>query len=420
MHVSYNLRYQKSHITNRLLLDKEGEIIIYEKGFRLKGKGAGDKGEMINFSEIKEFFYRNEKIFFITFNKEKYVLSESGSLFSQLLVDLYRSRNEFLMEALFLKKGKLKAQYEGHFERFSKFGKPINRGRAKLKIFEESMVVVPDSQDAFGINFNFVQMHEFDDMEYSLKIVMDDGVVVNFSQLGNEFEFFEEKMNDILGGMYEVLVNDVLKEAFCEFHAAVLLKFAYKMKGGKAVSMKEIGKIDPDLKTSVENFVFNDEEFNHKIEVFKEYVDQEYIYVGLAKDYAVAQGFIRWVLFAIPEKNLVGFTILPRWEEANQAEAKGLKHHHDIFFYKIIMEKGDPAEKLANKIREIEQSLVQLKFAKDPCYKDKRELKHSPYQYAIRKLPFLRILRKSFVAKAGNTDCELWKQEVKKILSNSA
>ena len=62
---------------------------------------------------------------------------------------------------------------------------------------------------------------------------MDDGVVIEIDQMGNDYEYFEEKMNMLLGGMYQSVVNDVLKNAFIQFHAATLLKLAYKMKGGK-------------------------------------------------------------------------------------------------------------------------------------------------------------------------------------------
>jgi hypothetical protein len=75
------------------MVDKEGEIIVYDKGFRLKGKGATDKGELISFSDLKEFYFKDEKIFFITFNKEKYILSDASGMFEQLLKDLYRARN---------------------------------------------------------------------------------------------------------------------------------------------------------------------------------------------------------------------------------------------------------------------------------------------------------------------------------------
>jgi len=68
---------------------------------------------------------------------------------------------------------------------------------------------------------------------------------------------------------------------------------------------------------------------------------------------------------------------------------------------------------------EVDQALITLDFAKDPCYKDKRELKHSPYQYAIRKLPFLRILRKSFIGKVGAVEVKDWQAQVKEMFTKS-
>lgn len=414
MEVSYNLRYQKSTFSNRVLIDKEGEIIIYDKGFRLKGKGAADKGELINFSDIKEFYYRPEKLFFITFSKEKYTLSEMGNLFDQMLIDIYKSRNEFLMDALFMKSGKLKAEFDGHFDRLSKFGKHINKGRAKLRLYEDGLVVIPADQDAFSINFNFVNFHEFDDMEYTLKVVMDDGMTIYFSQLANDFELFEEKMNEILGGMYEFVINGVLRENFPEYNAATLLKLAYLMKGGKAVSHKEIMKIDKELAASVDAFIFEDERLREKVSVLRNMVDEHDFYFGIAKDHTVANGFIKWFMVTIAAKNIVAFSIIPRWKEGDDNS----QNTDDTYFYRIIMEKGNPADKMADKAREIEQALISLRFIKDPCYKDKRDLKHSPYQYAIRKMPFLRILRKSFVGKASSKDAKEWQKQAEDIIKS--
>lgn len=412
-------------------MDKEGEVVIYSKGFRLKGKGATDKGELISFAEIKEFYYRNEKIIFITFNKEKYILSQSGTLFEQLILDIYRARNEFLMDALFMKGGKLKAEFEGDFQRLSKFGKLINKGHAKLKLFERSLVIVPEDQDAFSVHYDFVSFHEFDDMEYSFKLVTDGGGTIMISKLGNDFEFFQERLDELLGGMYERLINEVLKEAFAHFHAATLLKLAYKMKGGKAVSYKEIAKIDKDLASEIEQFVFSDEAFKQKVQVLRDMTDEYNIYYGIAEDSAVKGSFVRWVMFCIPEKNIVAFSILPRWQQAGVAVAgnngkvaagadgANPAQKHEMLFFKIIMEQGRPAEKVEDKVREIDHALVILNFVKDPCYKDKRELKHSPYQYAIRKMPFLRILRKSFVGKVAASEVDDWQKQTKNLLERS-
>ncbi|MFA5947411.1 MAG: hypothetical protein WC806_00355 [Candidatus Gracilibacteria bacterium] len=415
MEVSYNLRYQKSNFSNRLIIDKEGEVIIYAKGFRLKGKGANDKGELINFSDLKEFYSREDSIIFVTFTKEKYVLLDVGNLFDQLLIDIYKARNEFLVDALFMKKGKLKVEFEGNFERLSKFGKPINKGHAKIKLFEKSMVIIPQIQDAFFIHYDFVNFHEFDELDYLFKIVTDDGSTILISQLGNDYEIFEEKMNELLGGMYESLVNDVLKGIFVEFHSTTLLKFAYKMKGGKAVSLKEIQKIDKDLAKRVEEFIFEKTDFKEKIAGIEEFKHDENIYFGIAKDETINNGYIKWVMYSVPQKNIACFSIMPRFVKETDPKSKIT----EMFFYKIIIEQGDPVEKLENKICEINQALIILSFSKDPCYKDKRELKHSPYKYAIRKLPFLRILRKSFVSKLLLDDKATCEKQIKEIFEKS-
>ncbi len=51
----YNLKYTKFSQYQKVLLEKEGEIVISKDGFQLKGKGAGDIGETISFADIKEW-----------------------------------------------------------------------------------------------------------------------------------------------------------------------------------------------------------------------------------------------------------------------------------------------------------------------------------------------------------------------------
>ena len=422
MQVSYNLKYRKSNFSNKILIEKEGEVIIYDKGFRLKGKGAQDKGEFINYSDIKEFYYRGDRLLFITFAKAKYTLSGAGALFDEFLSTIYKTRNDFLVEALFMKQGRLKAEYDCNFERFSKFSKPINKGKAKIRLYEGSIVLIPENQDAFGLNFNFVNFHEFDEMEYMLKVTMDDGSRVEVSQLGNDFEMFEETVNELLGGMYETLVNTDLKRVFYEFDAGTLLKLAYKIRAGKSVAFKDVEKIDKELADRMMGVFFDDESAREKFSLFDEMTDEYSRYFGIAKDPIVKEGYLRWVMYAVPEYNIVAFSILPRYNPDLREDEKpevAKQPLHDTYFFKIIMEKGLPSEKVGDKVLEIEQTLVNLHFAKDPCYKDKRELRNSPYKYAIRKLPFLRILRKSYCGRAASDDVATWKKQAKETMEKS-
>lgn len=424
MQVSYNLKYQKANFDNRVLIEKEGEIIIYEKGFRLRGKGATDKGELINYSDIKEFYYKGEKLFFITFAKAKYSLFNAGTAFDEFLRVIYKMRNEFLIEALFMRQGKLKFEFDGHFERLSKFSKPINKGPCKLRLYEGSLVIIPENQDAFGINFNFVNFHEFMEDEYLLKITMDDGSSITISHLGNDFELFQENINNLFGGMYERIVNNDLKEVFYDFDAGTLLKLAFKTRGGKAVSLKDLQKIDKTLAGRVQEFFFEDKVLMDKFEMFDDMADEYSRYFGIARDPLTHNGFIRWLMYAVPDYNSVAFCVLPRWVDNSRMKASDIKKDEapnrcDTYFFKIIMEKGMPSEKVGDKTLEIEQTLVNLNFAKDPCYKDKKDLKNSPYRYAIRKLPYLRILRKSFVGAANSFDVKEWQKQAKDLLEKS-
>ena len=420
--VSYNLKYRKSNFSNRILIEKEGEIIIYDKGFRLKGKGAGDKGEVISFADVKEFYYKDDQLFFITFAKAKYTLSNAGTLFDEFLQVIYKMRNEFLIDALFMKQGKLKFEFDGNFERFSKFSKPINKGHCKLRLYEGSLVIIPRNQDVFSVNFNFVNFHEFDEGEYMLKITMDDGVTLNISQLGNDFEIFQENIDNLFGGMYEKIVNDDLKEIFYDFDAGTLLKLAYKVRGGKSISLKDIQKIDKTLAERVVEVFFDDEVLADKCKLLDDLTDEYSKYFGIAKNPITKEGFVRWIMYAVPEYNVVSFCVLPRLQTDSRADSQAGAsggQPHDTYFFKIIMEKGLPSEKVGDKVLEIEQALVNLHFVKDPCYKDKRELKNSPYKYAIRKLPFLRILRKSFAGRAATHDPKDWKAQAKAIMEKA-
>jgi hypothetical protein len=170
------------------------------------------------------------------------------------------------------------------------------------------------------------------------------------------------------------------------------------------------------LAEKVLEFFFDDKVFAEKCEMFNEMTDEYSRFFGVARDPINPNGFIRWIMYSVPSKNTVAFSVLPRWVDANPVANGG---NNEMYFFKIIIEKGVPSEKVEDKILEIEQALVNLNFAKDPCYKDKRELKNSPFKYAIRKLPFLRILRKSFSGKASAPDVKEWQKQAKEIMEKS-
>jgi hypothetical protein len=385
----YNLKYKKLNQFQKVLLEKEGEIIISKDGFQLKGKGAADVGEKISFADIKEWRSKEGLVTFLTISKDRYVLNNFGNLFNDFLRDFVKARNEFLLKALFMVDGDFVAEYEGDFEIFSKYEKSLSKGHAKLKLYERSIVIVPEIRDAFSISLNFLKRVDIDEEFYEIHLFLDQGFIIHFKKLGSIFEEFKEKLEILQQNMYQKTVDD-FKEIFLEFDSATLIKLAYEMKRGKAVSEKKLKKIDQKLFEEIKNLVLHDDLSKKHFDYFYKIGDQDSVHFGVSPEPPKHQNnetnYSTWYFIGIPEKNIVV-------AEITNGGYRG------VYVFKIIMEKGDPKEKINEKLLEINQALLKLKFVTTPFYKDKRELRRSIYRFALRKLPYLRLLRRSYLGR---------------------
>lgn len=410
MSLSYNLRFRRMSPAGRVTLEKEGELVLYEKGLRLRGKGANDQGGVLSFSDIKEFTIEGDRIMIHTFLKENFELSSIGSSFDQLVRDLYQVRNNFLVEALFLRQGKLIAEFDAYFERSNASERDLGKGRAIVRLYEESIVVIPLEHDAFSLSIHFMSQQDFDDDEYSLKIVMENGIVVMLSQFGSNYDDFQEQFYAAMSQMYQSVINQ-LEYQFIDFGKEQLVKLAHLMRKGKAARMKDIAKIDKDLAKKVEECIFKDEMFAQTIAPLREKVDDEHLFIGLSVADGKKEIYKFIVIFALPTDNLIACTL--------GAYEKDIRKVQDTYFFRIVMEQGVASDFVTQKVFEINQAYLLLNFVPDPFYKDKRELKNSIYKLAIRKLSFLRILRSSFLGRCPSILPELFSRNFDKVIQKS-
>lgn len=406
MVISYNLNFRKLHPAGQCLLEKEGEIVLHEKGFRLKGKGAYDQGELVHFSDVKEIEIREDSMEFVNFFNYRFFLSHFGNLFEQFLHDLYRVRNEFLIEALFLRQGKIVCEFEVYFERFSPEGISEIKGPAKIRLYDESLVIIPKESDVFSLPFLFFKFHEFDEDAYRLKITLEDGSVVIISQLGNQFEEFQERFEEALATMYNTIFKQ-FQFFFFNVDSNLLIKLANAMKRGKAVSLKDLQKIDKDLAKTIEDSVFKDEAFLKTVEPLQRHVDPQHLFIGLHMLDGKKEIYWFSVIFAVPSEDMLTCTI--------GSYEKDLRKVQDTYFFKLDRESGDIEQEIIRKVFELNQALTLLHFVPDPFYKDKRELRKSLYKLAIRKLPFLRNLRRHFLGRCPSILPEIFQRNFAKF-----
>lgn len=407
----YNLKYKKINQHHKVTLEKEGEIIISKDGFQLKGKGATDIGEMIKFADIKDWHARDEMLVFNSIAKEKYVLNKFGNLFNDFLKDFVRTRNDFLLKALFMMDGEFVQEFEADYEIFSRYEKSLSKGHGRIQLYENSIVILPDIRDAFCITLNFLKKVDIDEEFYEFSLVLDQGFVIHFKKLGTAFEEFQQKLTQIQQNTYQKTVDN-FKNILLEFDSSTLIKLAYEMKRGKAVSTKKLKKMDPKLLSHIQETVLHDELAQKHFEYFSNIADPEHIYFGISPEPPKHQTrdqqieYSTWYFMGIPEKNVVV-------AEITNGGYRG------AYFFKIIIEKGNPHEKIEEKLLEVNQALLKLKFVTTSFYKDKRELKRSVYRFALRKLPYLRLLRRSYVGRLTPFNEVDWDKRINDIFNRA-
>jgi hypothetical protein len=363
-------------------------------------------GENIYFGDIKELFIKDDYLSFTTYSKDKYILSDFSNLFDSFLKDFLRVRNQYLADTLFMKTGMLLREYEGHTEITNAHERNISKGKTKIQFYEGSILFIPELKECFSVSYNFMLHHEFDEDEYVLRIFLENGQIITVSKLGTSYEDVRETMESILGKMYEKLLANYI-EALPGFDAKTILKIVQKAKEGRFIKFSSLKKIHEDLPLKIDETIYGENSKIKKIGLYlKSLAGDDNFYFSLAFSRKSEKDDLHkhcWLLAALPEKNLIILENI-----SNPAK-------NDCYCFKIIMQQGIAQEKMASKILEIEQSMMLFHFDMDAIYKDRKELRKSKYRNAIKKLSFVRLLRKSFITKFTDSDPEKFKKELDSV-----
>jgi len=410
MALTYSLKYKKLNFFNKLLLEKEGEVVLDRQSFRLKGKGAQDLGQVIYFGDIKDLFIRKDYLTFTTYTKEKYVLSDFSNLFDSFLKDFIRVKNEFLSDTLFMKAGTLIREYEAYVEIVNIHEKIIPKGRCRVQFYEGSIVFLPDIKETFAVYYNFMKNHEFDDEEYVLRLYMENGQTINISKLGTQYEEVQETMEAILGKLYERMVSN-LSDIWPDLDAGTLLKTVNKFKDFRFVQITTLKRIHEEIPVKVETLVSEKHSLmKEKMSILRKMSGDQNFYVSfsLSKNIENSEVACRsWFMCAIPENNIIA-----TGQTSDAAD-------NTVHFFRIIMQQGDAIEKLGAKVKELDQSLYVFKGDFTPIIKDRRELRKGKFRNAIKKLSFVRLLRKSYLGSSTTLDLEKFRTEIESVSSKS-
>lgn len=407
MALSYSVRFAKQGVSGRVVMEKEGEIVLAKTGVRLKGKGANDAGEMINFTDIKECSSENNQMLLTNFSKEKYILTRFGTGFQAFLEDFFHYKNDFMIENMLMKSGMLLSEQDCHCELFSPSGKHVVKGKSVIQIYEGSIVIIPKLHDVFTVSYDFLKRHEADRDRYLFTLELESGVKIQISKLGSSLDDVDESIQGALEKMFQIVLNRLLN-LIPGTAIPILLKIANQMRNGKALSLAALKKIDAALPNQfLDNLYKNNQLLTQKIQYLRslDSTEQFYVAASVTDSQADHEGVVFWWACFLPTHN----SIVIGLDGANSFQKQ--------IFFKLSSEKINIEDLLPAKALEINQAVMACKQDFSIFTKPLAELKKHRLFVTITKNIHLRNFKKTVIGYSESNDLEKFKSDAQKYLN---
>jgi len=353
----------------------------------------------------------------------RYVFYYFGSYYEQFLHNLVSKRNYQMQKNLLMLDKDYQKEFEASFEFTDSERRTIKDGKAKIILYRNSLVVTPQEEDFFNINYCDIEKIDFEPGKFSLNILLDLGEKLTLTMMGGRFEELKSDIERLIEEMYQ-RTAEMLKEYFPKGVSEwTILQLSRVLKQGKATKKSEIEEISPDLWGVLPRIIFKrpdeessqepDEERKAAFDYLLSLAGPENTYIGIRESFTSSEEELKpifWFLVAFPKENAIA-------SEVTNEEG------HATYFFRI-KEDGKPSpDDVKRKVKEINRSMQALNFRRDVIRASDDEIKSdkfSRYRVALRKLPYLNRIRQDFIDRAIHTSEESWRKEVQKILKSTS
>ena len=417
----HNAKYKSLDKDGKIINEDDCKVALAEEGlFVIPNKG---KEFYLYYSDIERLKGIDNQIEVLVYDGFRYVFYYFGSYYEQFLHNLVSKRNYQMQKNLLMLDKDYQKEFEASFEFTDSERRTIKDGKAKIILYRNSLVVTPQEEDFFNINYCDIEKIDFEPGKFSLNILLDLGEKLTLTMMGGRFEELKSDIERLIEEMYQ-RTAEMLKEYFPKGVSEwTILQLSRVLKQGKATKKSEIEEISPDLWGVLQRIIFKrpgeessqepDEERKAAFDYLLSLAGPENTYIGIRESFTSSEEELKpifWFLVAFPKENAIA-------SEVTNEEG------HATYFFRI-KEDGKPSpDDVKRKVKEINRSMQALNFRRDVIRASDDEIKSdkfSRYRVALRKLPYLNRIRQDFIDRAIHTSEESWRKEVQKILKSTS
>lgn len=394
-------------------MDGPGGIILNEDHIEIRSASSTIK--MISLRDIVKIGAGDHQISLETIKGGSIVLSMLGIRYDDMVRELHRSRNElYLKDRLMqetIRRSSVRCQCQ--------ISGPMSggyRGRAEIRLYSTALVIMPENDHVrrilYSDIFNTISADE------TLSFQTDRGCNVLLSLLGRELGPLHRDINAAIGEISSA-VQALIKQLCPDLSPTQLISASRLMAEGKAARRSDVEAISKELWVALEQRISGmgmGEEYS--------YIDsistKGSVRVGIKRSLGEESSEYLWLIAPVIGNADGGNAII---FEATSGEGEG----RATYLFRILPSKvfssyptSDRIMVAENSVKEVADAMMAINFRREPIYLNEIELAvpgREAYRNAVRAMPDLRMLRRSFAGRVIHSSMEQWKDDVTKVLA---
>ena len=397
---------------------------------------------------ISDYDYKVD--LFLT-SKEKLNLWGLGYQYEDFLFQLYKLRNELMLKYLLMEESLIQAGFEAQYTQLDSSGQINQSGNCEIRLYDTSLVVLPQKSEPIRLPYCYTT--NINKQDNKLTITNEFLEKTELTRLGQNFDPLAKALSDAINKMM-LRTKQNIKELVPEANPIIINKIAALMKDGRAAKRKEVEQQSPDFWRRLTKRI-DEAGITAEYEFLNSLAAKDQVCVGIKRGLmGKLTGTYVWMLFPLlnPGTNRLSNTMAleafnnqdssedskeqpmetqnSETEEEtkqNSGEAQTPATTGATYFFRATGRKEysqtkdeDLIEELDNFIKNINRSMIEINFRREPIYLTESQLestKYTQYRFAITKIPSLKILRDLFIGRVIHASIEQWKADVTSLLA---
>jgi hypothetical protein len=394
-------------------MDRPGSIILEKDNVELRSESGTVK--VVSLRDIVKVDAIDHQIYLETLLEGSIVLSMLGNRYDDLLRELHRSRNELSLRDRLMQESVRRPGVRCQC-RIAGAMSTGYQGKAEVRLYSTALVIMPENDHVRRVPYSDIL--NTSSADETLSFQTERGCSVLLSQLGRELGPLHR---DINAAVHEIssAVQSLLKQLCPTLSPSQLASASRLMAEGKAARRGDVEAVSKELWNALQLRIEGmglGEEYAYLDSI----CEKGSVRVGIKRGLGEEGSDYLWVMAPVIGNPKGGNAIV---FEATSEEGEG----RATYVFRILPAKDlyslpidDIPSTTERSTLEVGAALMAINFRREPIYLSESELTvpgREAYQNAVRAMPELRLLRRSFAGRVIHSSMEQWKEDITKLLA---